>query len=432
MGINLGIVGNLRKAFGMVLAVWVACTGVVGLGQSVKGFNLNEIGQHYYDADPSGAAKTEAQKRVDQLIELGVNHINLSPRAVMRDPRGNELIPLTPGADRPRERRGYINLMNYIHSRGLTVGVRPIFFVVDADGNTPSVETLPDGKEKIWWHGNIQPRSPNAWFDSFKEYLDIYLQIAKLGNADEFTVGAELYSMTVGIEDQWLEHPHGFPGRWADLILYAKAKLGLPGCRVMYDINFTDDVISAGGITESGGEFARWRYRLVDLFDPADKNWLDMQRLWVAMDAVGIDMYRSLAADNALIPADYDELVALLLTTSQRYATQIDNTLFDIEITMGFAKQAILKEIGYKSVDRGFIRPFEYTAPGAKLNVMHQAAGYDAIYSAFWNVGWLWFEGIVWWDASVDPRLHGPTDVGFSPLGKQMTENVIQQYFLAP
>ena len=197
----------------------------------------------------------------------------------------------------------------------------------------------------------------------------------------------------------------------------------------MYDINFTDDVISASGITESGGELARWRYRLVDLYDPTNQDWLEMQRFWLALDAIGIDMYRSLATESAVIPLDYDELVKLLSETSQRYATQLDNTAFDIEVTLNVKKPYILKEIGYRSVDRGFIRPFEYAGSGGALNIMHQAAAYEAIFSTFWAPGWEWFEGIVWWDVSVSPALHGPLDVGFSPLGKKMTEQVIGSYF---
>jgi hypothetical protein len=123
----------------------------------VNGFSLTEIGDEIYDATKSGE-KTNAQKMVDKLFNLGVRRINLSPRAVMTDPRSNEVIPRiifnnrTNPARVSQERRGYINLIKYIKAKGMTVGMRPIFFVIDENGQTPVRETLSDGTIKTWWH----------------------------------------------------------------------------------------------------------------------------------------------------------------------------------------------------------------------------------------------------------------------------------------
>jgi hypothetical protein len=326
--------------------------------------------------------------------------------------------------------------MQYIHGKGMQVGIRPIFFVVDAHGNTPYVEILPDGTQKVWWHGNIQPANPNAWFDSFQDFLDIYLPLAKLGKAEEFTLGAELYSMTVGVEDQWKANPYGFPGNWLSLLKHARGELGT-GVRIMYDVNFTDDKVTAGGIDQFGGEFERWRYRLVDLANPADpaqhQIWQDLVDFWTGLDAVGLDVYRSLATVTDVIPTDHAKLVALLQQASDRYATQIDNALFEIQTTVNKAPIVILKEIGFRSVDKGFIDPFKYAGAGHDtLNIDHQAAAYEAIFRSFWAADWAWFKGLAFWDASVDNALHGPTDTGFSPIGKAETEAILKQYFLAP
>lgn len=402
---------------------------VWGNADYVRGFNLTEIGSFRYDAQDAGA-KTEAQNRVDALYDLGVRQINLVPRAIMRNPRGVELIPITTPSERPEERRRYLRLMSYVHSKGMKVGVRPIFLVVDAQGNTPYIETLPNGEKWIWWHGNIQPGDPNAWFESYKTYLDIYMNIAKLGKADEFTLGAELYSMTVGIEDQWLAHPHGFPGRWLALLTYLKGHL--PQAALMYDINFTDDKIQAGSLTEFGGELARWRYRIVDLANPQNESenliWRDLVNFWSKLDGIGIDVYRSLATKQQAIPTDYSALVEMLTDTASRYASQIDNAIVQIESITGKSTPVWFKEVGYRSVEKGFIDPFTYSGTG-KLDVSHQAAAYEAIFRAFWEPGWEWFNGFVFWDASVAPALHGGSDIGFSPLGKSATEGVIRRYF---
>jgi len=400
----------------------------------VKGFSLTELGEFVYDANAPGGAKTEAQQRVDQLYDLGVRHINLHPRAVMRDPRGFEVIPVTPLAEKRDELYRYKRLMTYIHSKGMTVGIRPIFFVTDANGKTPVVETQSDGTRKTWWHGNIQPSDPNRWFDFFRTYLERYLLAAKAGKADEFTIGAELYSMTVGIEDQWKEHPHGFPGEWLRILKLARRKL--PKARIMYDINFTDASFEADGIVEVGGELARWKYRLADLADENDKNWLLLKELWDGLDVVGIDMYRSLATDKQALPEDHDKLVAMLKRTSDRYAGQIDNILLEIDLALEAdqPKPVMIKEIGFRSAEKSFVRPFEYAGGvgGLPVSIDHQAAAYQAVLESFSGANFDWYRGIVFWDASVSPKLHGPRDAGFSPLGKKQSEEIITRFFRKP
>ncbi|MFM8268974.1 MAG: glycoside hydrolase family 113, partial [Pseudomonadota bacterium] len=204
----------------------------------VKGATLTEVGDYVFDAAIGSGEKTAAQKMVDRSFEVGVRHLVLSPRAVMTHPRNSEIVPMTPPEKRADERKRMVRLISYIHSKGMTVGIRPIFFVIDGNGHTPYVETLPDGSKKEWWHGNIQPEQPNAWFESFKTYLDLYLPISAQTGVEEFTIGAELYSMTVGIEDQWKANPHGLPAQWVRLLSYARTKLP-PTTRIMYDINFT-------------------------------------------------------------------------------------------------------------------------------------------------------------------------------------------------
>jgi hypothetical protein len=198
----------------------------------------------------------------------------------------------------------------------------------------------------------------------------------------------------------------------------------------MYDINFTDDSVNTGGgVTASGGELERWRYRIVDLADrtdPAEKQiWTDLTTFWQELDAVGIDMYRSLASENQPLPSQYDDLVKTLKQRSDSYATQLDNTMTQIELTLGTPQNVILKEVGFRSVDRGFIDPFAYAGPGT-VNEAHQAAAYQAIFESFWQVNWPWFKGINFWDISVNPDRTGDTDTGFSPLGKTPTEDVIK------
>jgi len=260
----------------------------------------------------------------------------------------------------------------------------------------------------------------------------MYISVAKFAKADEFTIGAELYSMTVGVEDQWQAYPYGFPAQWLKLLRYVRAKL--PSARLMYDINFTDDsVTTSGGILASGGELERWRYRLVDLAGRPDlmeqQVWTDLATFWKELDAVGIDMYRSLASSGQVMPSDYGSLVQTLRQRSDSYATQLDNSLTQIEMTLNHHQNAILKEIGFRSVAHGYIDPFNYAGAGGSPNVTDQAAAYQAIFESFWQVNWSWFKGIVFWEIPINPSRIGTADNGFSPLDKSQTESVIKQNF---
>ncbi|WP_347357701.1 hypothetical protein [Bdellovibrio sp.] len=397
----------------------------------VAGFNLTETDGFLYDAAPAGAAKTLAQKAVDEAKALGANHIILNVRATMTGPFSTEVIPVTAPAERSKEAVRMARLVKYIQSQGMTAGLRPIFFVVGPNGEFPYTEKMGDGTTKVWWHGNIQPRDPNRWFESFRVFLDVYITVARMAKADEFTIGAELYSMTVGVEDQWKEHPYGFPGRWLELLRYVRAKL--PTARLMYDINFTDDSVNAGGLTASGGEFERWRYRLVELANPSNPAeaaiWQDLSNFWKELDAVGLDIYRSLASHNQDLPTDTLELAAMLKIRSDSYATQLDTGFMEIEFTLDHHKKAIIKEIGFRSADKGFIDPFSYAGLGT-TNVPHQTAAFMAVFESFWKPQWPWFQGINFWDIAVDPTKTGPEDNGFSPVGKKPTEDVVKSYYL--
>lgn len=394
------------------------------------GFNLTETDDFHYDASVDGA-KTPAQVAVDHIKRLGGKHVELNVRARMITGTGTEIVPVTKPADRADEAKRMIRLMKYIKEQGMTVGIRPIFFVVGPNGEFPYYQIMPDGSRKHWWHGNIQPIDPDRWFDSFRTYLDVYITIASIGKADEFTIGAELYSMTVGIEDQWPEYQYGFPGRWITLLRYVKTKL--PQAMLMYDINFTDDSNSNAGFQKSGGELERWRYRLVDLANPTDpeelKIWQDLVQFWRELDGIGIDMYRSLASRGQVPPTNYNDLVKLLRQRADSFASQLDTAWTEISLVTEIEKKFYFKEIGYRSVQNGFIDPFTYADNDPRVNITHQAAAYDAFLEAFWDAKWPWLGGVFFWDVSADPNKNTGKDSGFSPVNKKLTEEVILRRF---
>jgi len=389
---------------------------------AVKGFTLTEIGDHVYDASLDPTQKTEAQLIVDRLYRVGVRHINLTPRAVMKDPRSSILYPIAPLTPVAPEHIRYKRMIDYIHAKGMTVGIRPIFFVVDSDGNIPYTEILPSGEEVEYWHGNIQPTQPVQWFNSFLAYIARYIDIAIDNDVEEFTIGAELETMTVGMPGEFPAHPNGFPKQWLRILSYARQELG-KNVRIMYDINTTDDVISVGGVSKPGGELSRFEQRIaVD----GDK---DLIAFWTGLDAIGLDLYRSLVDSKTPIPTDYKKLVQLLEVGADQIALDLHVTIRNIDRGANTQSDVILKELGFRSVTKGFIDPFEHVAGGGTLNVSHQAAAFEAFFRSFYEFPLPWFGGVVFWDASVDLSLHGPFDLGFSPLGKRQTEAIITNYF---
>ncbi len=422
------------KAFstglGLICGVLMAWGGIAAAAGLVRGFTLTEIGNHLYDVSEDLTSKTEAQIVVDRLFALGVRHINLSPRAVMHDPRQSFVTPVTDPAFQQNERARYLRFISYLHQLGMTVGIRPIVFVVDAFGNSPYIEPLPGGGQKIWWHGNIQPSDPAAWFQSFVNYLDIYLEIARSAGVEEFTIGAELESMTVGAQTAWPANPFGFPTSWLSVLAHAREVLPL-GTREAYDINFADDPVLVAGAMIPGAELANWRRRIA-YSSPTTAEEIASQKALIdfyrGLDTVGVDMYRSLATQDEILPEDYDSLVALLRPRTDGLVGELSKTLSDINGAVGTNKSLLLKEVGFKSVDRGFVNPFIYSGTG-EFNSDHQAAAYEAVLSSFFSNQLPWFLGLVFWDTSVDLTLHGPFDLGFSPLGKAQTESVISHFF---
>lgn len=382
----------------------------------VRGFSLTQTAAFPYDAALSGQAKTPAQEAVDYAETLGANHINLTPIATMPSVTSSSIIPVTPpGGTRAIERQRYSRLIQYIHSKKMTVGIRPII-LIDSAVASPTR-----------WHGNIQPDNPAAWFESLRSYLDIYANIARATEVEELTIGAELYSMTVGLEDQWAKYPFGFPREWTVLLRDMKAKFG-GKTRVMYDINYTDKTRNNDGTGPSGGELERWRYRLVDLKN--DPSWSQMRDFWLEIDVVGLDIYRSLFPRNTEIPTSDAALLHELRIRADQYATDIDSKLFDIETAVNHSKQIIIKEVGFKSCYTCFIDPFLYDDARNTAYIPHQALAYQAVMDAFVKPMWPWLMGITFWDIATDPSRSGVLDPGFSPRGKPQTEDVIRKGWL--
>jgi hypothetical protein len=323
--------------------------------------------------------------------------------------------------------RKMVTFIKWTREQNLTVQIRPILFVVkELQGLTPYTSEE-NGKTINWWHGNIQPSDPLAWFKSLKEYHDIYLNIASEANIEFYTIGAELYSMSVGIQGEWPQYPVGFAKEWNHFLSYARTKLP-SHTLIMYDVTYTDATVTeSSGLTTTGGEFARWHSRLMS--SEHNHDWFELKKFWESVDLIGIDMYRSLAAENDRLPKDYNQLVKTLQTRTDRYANEVSSALMEIELTLDIEKTVMFKEVGFRSSENALVNPFVYDNPNEKINLDNQAAAYQAFINSFFVNQQDWLKGVAFWDISIGGKRQGEKDAGFTPLGKKKSEAIIIDFF---
>ena len=377
------------------------------------------------DASPQG----QRMKRIlAEALRMGFKEVVFNFRGHMITGTSAEIRDAVPDADKAVQAALLLESVKYAKSLGLRVAFRPILLVIGPKGEFPySV------KGKTWWHGNIQPKNPDAWFQAYFGFHRRYLELARQAGVEWYSIGAEMNSMTSGYGDKRRDWPRGFPAKWVELISRAREILG-PGIRVSYGVNYTDQVAVEGGRRIQGGEIEQWRYYLTEEFrKPVDlEHQAGMRALWLALDSIGIDFYRALASSRSSYPKELGPLSDLLTERARSHATQLDTTLTEISLVLGVDKPVYFQEVGYRSMERGFLRPAAYEDTKAPYNALHQAAAWDGFLNAFWAPRWPWFEGVAYWQVLVDRDTDGATDTGFSPMGKTTLESVLLKHFLAP
>lgn len=406
--------------------VFLLLSNLTSLANPILGFNITDVGAPYdYLPAANPNSKSFAQVTIDEIQKMGGTHIVLNIRAHMHGPRSADIRLVVLPEKENQELANLRQLIQYAHAQNLTVGLRPILLVLGPKGEFPFQEG-----NHLWWHGNVNPADKAAWFNAFEKFILHYSDGLENSGLDEFTIGAEMQSMMVGMGSDNSAYLIGQPERWLNLFNLVRAKH--PAAKITYDINYPETLVPLTNTV--GGEFERWRHIIVDLQGEKSaaiqKKRMALIQLWQKMDFIGLDFYRYLATSTKNLPTDLNGLTEKLSTLALTHATQIDNALGDISLVVGVEKKLAVKEIGYRSVENAFINPADYASGGGTLNITHQAASYKAISNAFLKSRWPWLYGIYFWDISVDPDLKGPADKGFSPLGKKETLTVIQEDYV--
>jgi hypothetical protein len=375
------------------------------------------------DSSPQGE---RVRRILKSAKDLGFTSVILNFRAHMITGVSSDIRPAVPMNEQATEEKLVLQTVAYAKSLGLSVSFRPILLVVGPKGEFPYVEN----KKIYWWHGNIKPKNPDAWFASYFKYHERYLKLAARAEAEMYSIGAEMNSMTSGLGDREPSWRLGFPSKWVEMIGKARQILG-DRTKITYGINYTDQYVLVGGQKIVGGEIEQWKFYLTETFTkPANqKHQQDMQALWNSLDVIGFDYYRALASQNEKFSSDYATLVHQLESRPQSHASQLDTALTEIALTLGAEKPAFIQEVGYSSTENTFLEPAAYESSKGKLNLFHQAAAWEAFLKAYWTPQWPWMTGFGMWQVLVDEETTA-NDKGFTPLQKHPIENVLQKYLL--
>lgn len=214
---------------------------------------------------------------------------------------------------------GVVRAIKLIHELGMKVLLKP---TVDIEDGT--------------WRGEIgfdTEEGWEAWFSSYRYFINYYAELASRYGVEEFSVGVELAG-TVHREKEW---------RW--IIENVKVRFKGP---LVYAANWDS-------------------YQSVNF--------------WDALDYIGIDAYFELAVG---VSPKLEELLTA-------WAPWVGELEAFHEVVR---KPILFTEIGCRSVVGASARPWDWITPG-EVDLQEQACYYEAVFRMFWDKPW--FYGFYWW-----------------------------------
>ncbi|MHA6252942.1 glycoside hydrolase family 113 [Oceanobacillus sp. CAU 1775] len=131
----------------------------------------------------------ETKNVFEHLRSLGINSVALNFPFYQSDWQANEVFAnpeLTP------TNAELLEIINIAHDSGLSVMIRPIM---------DEQVFLSKGR----WRGQIKPKDPASWFDSYQALILNYATLAESTNAKALNIGTELTSMQQNYQDRWIE-----------------------------------------------------------------------------------------------------------------------------------------------------------------------------------------------------------------------------------
>jgi hypothetical protein len=295
---------------------------------------------------------SDYSKSIDEIAATGADTVEFILDNYQENGSSTEIFidqRYSPSAERLEQ------LINYAKHKGLRVVLMPIVLLKHPKG--------------MDWRGTIRPDQWEDWFDSYRDMLSNYTQVAQATHADVLVVGSELLSTESKLDE------------WTETIARVRKEY-------------------SGQITYSS-------------------NWDHYQRIpfWDQLDFIGMNEYYTLGkSPNVTVPE--------ILKAWQ----PIQNDLH--AFSQRLHKPIVMLEVGWCSMSNAASEPWDYTVDEVKapVDVALQKRLYEAFFQK-WN-GVPWFGGfmIFEWPAGDNG---GPQDRGYTPFNKP-AEQVLKQWLAKP
>jgi hypothetical protein len=264
-----------------------------------------------------------------------------------------------------------IHAIQKAHELEMSVALKPMVDV--ADGT---------------WRGQIQPSNWTAWFDSYRNFINYYANLAETNNVELFEVGTELRSSQAATHES----------EWRQVISEVRTRFSK---NITYAANW-----------DSYSTFAPLSQFAV--------------RFWDALDYVGVDAYFPLT--NLYNPTvEQLENAWSSCTASGWWGRNWTDDLYSTYTQTG--KKIIFTEIGYCSQDGTNTKPYDWNI-SSTVDLQEQADCYKAALEVFKDKAW--FTGWFWWSWETDPNAGGASDKHYTPQNKPAQNTLYQYYCEAP
>ncbi|GEM_PF-2666982 len=310
--------------------------------QTIRGFNF---AVWWHDA----LEQSSARRSLDNLAATGGNFAVFAP-FWYQDNKTATVI--TRRSDKTATDASLVSAIRYAKSIGLKVGLKPM---VDSRDST--------------WRGEFQPANPDAWFQSYKDFILNYARLAQAEGVDYIAIGTEFTKLT--------KPPYS--NNWRTII------------RDIREIYHGPLTYAANWGKRSDGE-----YYQIDF--------------WDALDSIGIDGYFPLATtNNPTVPDITSAWTFINSGGAQNWFSDI-KALHD-----RFQKPVILTEIGALSCDGTAKKPWEYPC-GTNLDLQEQADIYEGTLRFWKDTDWM--QGYWFWRWDANPNAGGSSNTDFMIQGK--------------
>ncbi len=235
------------------------------------------------------------------------------------------------------------HIIQYAHSLGIRVMLKPHIDLTNDPNHWRG--QIAFGDDEVAWE---------KWFDSYRNFITHYADIAQKTGTDYFAVGTEL-SGTSHRAEQWQAVVKAVRAIYSGPLIYAA-------------------------------------------------NWGEEDRItwWDKVNAIGVDAYYPLTRSNQPTVADLKAAWAPIVSRLG-------------QLSKKWNRPIVFTEIGYRSLDGANREPYNYQISGG-LDLQEQADCYQAVFDTF--TGQDWWRGVFWWNWTTNPAQGGLSDTNYTANNK--------------